>query len=135
MLNGPGGMDGKQRYVGNLNLSFAYVEGESLLMGLKVGTRWGSPEPALALVVLVALLSCLSCSSGAGVLPLLAAWPACLSHGSSACSTSVAGADLLNGALLCRTAAVWATVDVCMIAVRVSSKARAFRHVSCRTWR
>ena len=36
MLNGPGGMDGKQRYVGNLNLSFAYVEGESLLMGLKV---------------------------------------------------------------------------------------------------
>ena len=38
VLNGPGGMDGKQRYIGNLNLSFAYVEGESLLMGLKVGT-------------------------------------------------------------------------------------------------
>ena len=36
VLNGPGGMDGRQRYLGNLNLSFAYVEGESLLMGLKV---------------------------------------------------------------------------------------------------
>lgn len=35
VLNGPGGMDGVQRYLGNLNLSFAYVEGESLLMGLK----------------------------------------------------------------------------------------------------
>ena len=33
-LNG----DATQRYFGNLNLSFAYVEGESLLMGLKV---WG----------------------------------------------------------------------------------------------
>jgi cysteine desulfurase len=33
VLNGP--MDTKQRYVGNLNLSFSYVEGESLLMGLK----------------------------------------------------------------------------------------------------
>ncbi|KAK9821076.1 hypothetical protein WJX74_009438 [Apatococcus lobatus] len=33
VLNGP--QDQKQRYVGNLNLSFAYVEGESLLMGLK----------------------------------------------------------------------------------------------------
>ena len=39
MLNGPGGMDGRQRYLGNLNLSFAYVEGESLLMGLKVRGR------------------------------------------------------------------------------------------------
>lgn len=36
VLNGPGDLDGDQRYVGNLNLSFAYVEGESLLMGLKV---------------------------------------------------------------------------------------------------
>ncbi|CAL8462376.1 g1909 [Coccomyxa elongata] len=35
VLNGPGDLDGKQRYIGNLNLSFAYVEGESLLMGLK----------------------------------------------------------------------------------------------------
>ena len=34
ILNGP--QDQQQRYVGNLNLSFAYVEGESLLMGLKV---------------------------------------------------------------------------------------------------
>ena len=34
ILNGP--QDQTQRYVGNLNLSFAYVEGESLLMGLKV---------------------------------------------------------------------------------------------------
>lgn len=36
VLNGPADLDGKQRYIGNLNLSFAYVEGESLLMGLKV---------------------------------------------------------------------------------------------------
>jgi len=36
VLNGPGDLDGAQRYVGNLNISFAYVEGESLLMGLKV---------------------------------------------------------------------------------------------------
>ncbi|CAK0752039.1 Cysteine desulfurase, mitochondrial [Coccomyxa viridis] len=35
VLNGPADLDGKQRYIGNLNLSFAYVEGESLLMGLK----------------------------------------------------------------------------------------------------
>ena len=32
-LNG----DADARYPGNLNLSFAYVEGESLLMALKVG--------------------------------------------------------------------------------------------------
>ena len=32
-LNG----DEQSRYWGNVNLSFAYVEGESLLMGLKVG--------------------------------------------------------------------------------------------------
>lgn len=38
VLNGPGHLDEKQRYVGNLNMSFAYVEGESLLMGLKVRT-------------------------------------------------------------------------------------------------
>ncbi len=38
VLNGPDDLDGKQRYIGNLNLSFAYVEGESLLMGLKVKT-------------------------------------------------------------------------------------------------
>ncbi|KAK9804067.1 hypothetical protein WJX73_001464 [Symbiochloris irregularis] len=35
VLNGPGHLDEKQRYVGNMNMSFAYVEGESLLMGLK----------------------------------------------------------------------------------------------------
>ena len=35
-LNGPGDLDGADRYIGNLNLSFAYVEGESLIMGLKV---------------------------------------------------------------------------------------------------
>ena len=34
VLNGP--LDPAQRYVGNLNLSFSYVEGESLIMGLKV---------------------------------------------------------------------------------------------------
>mmetsp|Transcript_1275 Transcript_1275/g.2994 ORF Transcript_1275/g.2994 Transcript_1275/m.2994 type:complete len:465 (-) Transcript_1275:252-1646(-) len=33
VLNGPA--DPKHRYVGNCNLSFAYVEGESLIMGLK----------------------------------------------------------------------------------------------------
>ena len=37
VLNGPGHLDEQQRYVGNLNMSFAHVEGESLLMGLKVG--------------------------------------------------------------------------------------------------
>ncbi|KAK9842480.1 hypothetical protein WJX81_001902 [Elliptochloris bilobata] len=35
VLNGPGHLDEQQRYVGNMNLSFAYVEGESLIMGLK----------------------------------------------------------------------------------------------------
>lgn len=35
-LNGPGYTDHARRYVGNLNMSFAHVEGESLLMGLKV---------------------------------------------------------------------------------------------------
>ncbi len=36
VVNGPEDLDGKTRYPGNLNLSFAYVEGESLIMGLKV---------------------------------------------------------------------------------------------------
>ena len=36
VLNGPGHLDERRRYVGNMNLSFAYVEGESLIMGLKV---------------------------------------------------------------------------------------------------
>ena len=35
VLNG----DATARYWGNVNLSFAYVEGESLLMGLKVRRR------------------------------------------------------------------------------------------------
>ena len=34
VLNGP--HDINHRYPGNVNLSFAYVEGESLIMGLKV---------------------------------------------------------------------------------------------------
>lgn len=34
VLNGPLSTD--HRYVGNMNLSFSYVEGESLIMGLKV---------------------------------------------------------------------------------------------------
>jgi cysteine desulfurase len=38
-LNGPA--DLAHRYPGNVNLSFAYVEGESLIMGLKVGRGWG----------------------------------------------------------------------------------------------
>ena len=32
-----------QRYAGNMNLSFAYVEGESLIMGLKVTHAIHSP--------------------------------------------------------------------------------------------
>lgn len=36
VLNGPGHLDERRRYVGNMNMSFAYVEGESLIMGLKV---------------------------------------------------------------------------------------------------
>ena len=40
MLNGPGHLNEQRRYVGNMNLSFAYVEGESLIMGLKVRARW-----------------------------------------------------------------------------------------------
>lgn len=35
VLNGPA--DDEHRYWGNVNLSFAFVEGESLIMGLKVG--------------------------------------------------------------------------------------------------
>lgn len=40
-LNG----DPSQRWIGNVNLSFAYVEGESLLMGLKdvAVSRYGCP--------------------------------------------------------------------------------------------
>jgi hypothetical protein len=37
VLNGP--KDDAQRYIGNVNLSFSYVEGESLIMGLKVTHR------------------------------------------------------------------------------------------------
>ena len=42
VLNG----DPRSRYWGNINLSFAFVEGESLLMGLKVCRRavWPSPS-------------------------------------------------------------------------------------------
>jgi cysteine desulfurase len=36
VLNGPEDV-ARHRYPGNVNLSFAYVEGESLIMGLKVG--------------------------------------------------------------------------------------------------
>lgn len=35
VLNGPEDVS-EHRYPGNVNLSFAYVEGESLIMGLKV---------------------------------------------------------------------------------------------------
>ncbi len=35
--------DEERRYAGNMNMSFAYVEGESLIMGLKVS----SPAPAI----------------------------------------------------------------------------------------
>ena len=37
VMNGPADLESSDRYIGNLNLSFAYVEGESLIMGLKVG--------------------------------------------------------------------------------------------------
>ena len=40
VLNGPGHLDERRRYVGNMNMSFAYVEGESLIMGLKVRACW-----------------------------------------------------------------------------------------------
>lgn len=43
VLNGPGDLDGPDRYIGNLNLSFAYVEGESLIMGLKVSGSLSCP--------------------------------------------------------------------------------------------
>jgi hypothetical protein len=43
VLNGPA--DVGHRYPGNVNLSFAYVEGESLLMGLKVGVRMRGDGP------------------------------------------------------------------------------------------
>jgi cysteine desulfurase len=36
VVNGPLDFSGRTRYPGNLNISFAYVEGESLIMGLKV---------------------------------------------------------------------------------------------------
>ncbi len=36
VLNGP--ENDAQRFIGNVNLSFSYVEGESLIMGLKVRT-------------------------------------------------------------------------------------------------
>ena len=55
VLNGPADLDGKQRYIGNLNLSFAYVEGESLLMGLKVGPPSWPPS----LCFLASAKSCL----------------------------------------------------------------------------
>lgn len=42
MLNGPGHLDERRRYVGNMNLSFAYVEGESLIMGLKARACWAA---------------------------------------------------------------------------------------------
>ena len=55
VLNGPDDLDGKQRYIGNLNLSFAYVEGESLLMGLKVELLFW-PTFLFILVLICAIL-------------------------------------------------------------------------------
>ena len=49
MLNGPGHLDERRRYVGNMNMSFAYVEGESLIMGLKVRAYWAINCEALLL--------------------------------------------------------------------------------------
>jgi hypothetical protein len=37
--------DEERRYAGNMNMSFAYVEGESLIMGLKVRLpRWQATD-------------------------------------------------------------------------------------------
>lgn len=41
--------DEEHRYAGNMNLSFAYVEGESLIMGLKVSS--GAPVPRVSLIM------------------------------------------------------------------------------------
>ncbi len=55
--------DEERRYAGNMNMSFAYVEGESLIMGLKVG----SSDPALWLLVrCLALLIYGSSATGLG---------------------------------------------------------------------
>lgn len=46
VLNGPEDVN-EHRYPGNVNLSFAYVEGESLIMGLKVRLGKGGREYSL----------------------------------------------------------------------------------------
>lgn len=61
VVNGPLDFSGRLRYPGNINLSFAYVEGESLIMGLKVGacrfhcTTWTLPGVVPSQLVLVFL--------------------------------------------------------------------------------
>lgn len=50
VINGPA--DPAQRYIGNLNMSFSYVEGESLIMGLKVRMRIFSACPVAVTCVL-----------------------------------------------------------------------------------
>lgn len=57
-LNG----DAHARYPGNVNLSFAYVEGESLLMGLKV-RRWVAACSAQTMPQEVAVSSGSACTS------------------------------------------------------------------------
>ena len=66
-LNG----DANHRYPGNVNLSFAYVEGESLLMSLKeVATRTLNPNWAKALPPEVILLTGLVRSPSPRATPL-----------------------------------------------------------------
>jgi len=67
VLNG----DPQARYWGNVNLSFAYVEGESLLMGLKAslgGATFSAPVSWCSSHTL--LLACLAAASAP--LPTLA---------------------------------------------------------------
>lgn len=56
VLNGP--VDDAQRYIGNVNLSFSYVEGESLIMGLKVPPSLLNARVGWCVLRLVHVLTC-----------------------------------------------------------------------------
>ena len=43
--------DEERRYAGNMNMSFAYVEGESLIMGLKVNPMCPFPRQGESLIM------------------------------------------------------------------------------------
>jgi hypothetical protein len=60
-LNGPSSH--AHRYPGNVNLSFAYVEGESLLMGLRdIAVSSGTPAPGLSVSMPTGVRACSSCN-------------------------------------------------------------------------